>query len=61
MIVRESASGLTQVALSRGKPVGNAVLAVEDLDQALARSEPGPGNKGAEAAAAVLDLARRLA
>ncbi|CAN5141476.1 6,7-dimethyl-8-ribityllumazine synthase [soil metagenome] len=61
VIVRESASGLTQVALSRGKPVGNAVLAVEDLDQALARSEPGPGNKGAEAAAAVLDLVRRLA
>lgn len=61
VIVRESASGLTQVALSRGKPVGNAVLAVEDLDQALARSEPGPANKGAEAAAAVLDLVRRLA
>jgi 6,7-dimethyl-8-ribityllumazine synthase len=60
VIVRESAAGLSRVALSRGKPVGNAVLAVADLDQALARSEPGPGNKGAEAAAAVVDFTRRL-
>ncbi|MGI8518594.1 MAG: 6,7-dimethyl-8-ribityllumazine synthase [Acidimicrobiia bacterium] len=61
VIVRESAAGLNQVAIAQGKPVGNAVLATEDLEQALARSEPGPGNKGAEAAAAVVDLARRLA
>jgi len=60
VIVRESAAGLNQVAISHGRPVGNAVLATEDLEQALARSEPGPGNKGAEAAAAVVDLARRL-
>ena len=61
VIVRESAAGLSQVAITQGKPVGNAVLATEDLEQALARSESGPGNKGAEAAAAVIDLVRQLA
>lgn len=61
VIVRESAAGLSQVAITKERPVGNAVLATEDLEQALARSEPGPGNKGAEAAAAVIDLVRQLA
>jgi 6,7-dimethyl-8-ribityllumazine synthase len=56
VIVRESAGGLTEASLQAGKPIGNAVLAAHDLEQALARSEPGPGNKGAEAAAAVVDL-----
>ena len=61
VIVRESAAGLMRVSLEWGKPVGNAVLTVENLDQALARSEPGPGNKGAEAAAAVVELASHAA
>jgi 6,7-dimethyl-8-ribityllumazine synthase len=61
VIVRESAAGLNQVALSRSKPVGNAVLAVDNVEQALARSEPGRGNKGAEAAWAVVDFVRQLA
>ena len=38
---------------TQGVPVTNAVLAAHDYEQALDRSEPGPGNKGAEAAAAV--------
>ena len=50
VIVRESASGLTRAALDAVKPVTNAVLAAHTLEQALDRSEPGPGNKGAEAA-----------
>ncbi|MGH8959279.1 MAG: 6,7-dimethyl-8-ribityllumazine synthase [Acidimicrobiia bacterium] len=56
VIVRESAAGLTQASLMAGRPLGNAVLAAHDLTQALARSEPGPANKGAEAAAAMVDL-----
>lgn len=59
VIVRESAAGLSRVALETRRPVGNAVLTVHDYEQALARSEPGPGNKGAEAAAAVIDLASK--
>lgn len=61
VIVRESASGLTEASLLAGRPIGNAVLAAHDLDQALARSGPGPANKGAEAAAAVVDLLSKVA
>jgi 6,7-dimethyl-8-ribityllumazine synthase len=57
VIVNESASGLTRVALDTIKPVTNAVLAAHTLEQALDRSEPGPGNKGAEAAAAAVAAA----
>lgn len=57
VIVNESASGLTRVALDALKPVTNAVLAAHTLEQALDRSEPGPGNKGAEAAAAAVAAA----
>jgi 6,7-dimethyl-8-ribityllumazine synthase len=57
VIVNESASGLTRVALDVIKPITNAVLAAHTLEQALDRSEPGPGNKGAEAAAAAVAAA----
>jgi 6,7-dimethyl-8-ribityllumazine synthase len=60
VIVRSSAAGLTQASLMGGRPVGNAVLAAHDLAQAMARSEPGPANKGSEAAAAVVDLVSRV-
>ena len=60
VIVRSSAAGLTQASLMAGRPLGNAVLAAHDLTQALARSEPGPANKGSEAAAAVVDLVSRV-
>jgi len=57
VIVNESAAGLTRVALDANKPVTNAVLAAHTLEQALDRSEPGPGNKGAEAAVAAVTAA----
>lgn len=57
VIVAESASGLTRAALDAAKPITNAVLAAHSLEQALDRSEPGPGNKGAEAAAAAVAAA----
>lgn len=60
VIVRSSAAGLIQASLIGGHPVANAVLAAHDLAQALARSEPGPANKGSEAAAAVVDLVARV-
>jgi 6,7-dimethyl-8-ribityllumazine synthase len=60
VIVNESASGLTRVALDAIKPVTNAVLAAHTLEQALDRSEPGPGNKGAEAAAAAVAAAQMI-
>jgi 6,7-dimethyl-8-ribityllumazine synthase len=57
VIVHESAAGLTRAALDAVKPVTNAVLASHTLEQALERSEPGPGNKGAEAATAAVAAA----
>ena len=57
VIVHESAAGLSRLALDAVKPVTNAVLASHTLEQALERSEPGPGNKGAEAAAAAVAAA----
>jgi 6,7-dimethyl-8-ribityllumazine synthase len=57
VIVNESASGLARVALDTGVAVTNAVLAAHTLEQALDRSEPGPGNKGAEAADAAVAAA----
>lgn len=59
-VAKEATRGIGEVALRTGRPVGNALLTVQDYDHALERSRPGPGNKGAEAAAAVLVVARRL-
>ena len=60
-VATEATRGIAQVALDTGCPVGNAILTVHEYDHALDRSRPGPGNKGAEAASATLDLARKLA
>lgn len=59
-VAQEATRGIGEVALRTGRPVGNALLTVHEYDHALERSRPGPGNKGAEAAAAVVAVARRL-
>ena len=53
-VAREAASGLAAVARETGVPVAFGVLTVSREEQALARCAPGPDNKGAEAARAVL-------
>lgn len=63
-VATSATKGLMQVMLEEGKPVAFGVLTVKQEGQALARCQPGPGNKGAEAAAAVIETAlllRRLA
>lgn len=57
VIVNESARGLMDVALRSGIAVGNGVLAVETVEQAVARAGGAEGNKGAEAALAALETA----
>ena len=59
-IAREAASGLAAVALETGVPIGFGVLTVADEGQALARSAPGPANKGAEAARAAVAMVHVL-
>lgn len=60
IVVRESTSGVSRVALDTGVPIGNAILAVHDIDDALARSGPGETNKGVEAADAAVLTATAL-
>lgn len=52
------ASGLMQVQLSTGRPVGFGVLTCDSLEQALDRADGKMGNKGEETAAAVLAMTR---
>ncbi len=62
-ICRETIGGLMTVALQFGVAMGQGVLTVHRLDQALARSGRDGHNKGGEAAAAALQqiaVARRL-
>ena len=60
IVVRESAAGLSRVALDTGVPVTNAVLAVHDYEQALERAGSGRANKGYEAAAAAVSTANAI-
>ncbi len=59
-IAREASAGLATVTRETGGPLGFGVLTVTDEAQAVARSAPGPGNKGAEAARAALCMVHVL-
>lgn len=56
IVAKESAEGLMRVSLDFLKPVMNAVLTVENLAQAEARSVSDQTNKGAEAARSLVEL-----
>lgn len=60
-VAGEATRGIGEVALRTGRPVGNALLTVREYDHAFERSRPGPGNKAAEAAHAVLAVCRGIA
>jgi len=59
-VAGECARGLMDVQLRYGKPVAFGVLTVNNDAQAIERAQPGPANKGYEAAAAVLDMIRLI-
>jgi 6,7-dimethyl-8-ribityllumazine synthase len=59
-VVRESASGVSRVALDSGVPVTNAILAVAEFGHAIERAGEGAANKGHEAAEAAVVTARAL-
>lgn len=61
IVVNEANSGVTSVATSTGVPIGNAILAVHDVADAISRSGPGRANKGAEAADAAVRTANAIA
>jgi 6,7-dimethyl-8-ribityllumazine synthase len=59
-VAGECTKGLAQVMLKSGVPVGFGVLTVDTLEQAIERAGSKAGNKGVEAAAAVLEMVRVL-
>lgn len=62
-VCNDSSRGLTLLGL-QGIALGNGILTVENMDQALVRADPGGQDKGGGAAAAALHLvalARRFA
>ncbi len=56
LIARAATAGIERVARTSGKAFGFGLLAVDALDQALARTEPGPGHAGANAARAAVEM-----
>lgn len=56
IVANESASGVTEVQLSTGVPVANAILTTENDEQALARM----ATKGMEAAQVAIEMANLL-
>ena len=59
-VAHRASEGLLRVMLDSGKPVAFGILTVREDAHALARSRPGVGNKGAEAAAAAVETALLL-
>lgn len=59
-VAHRSSEGLLRVSLEHGIPVAFGVLTTRLGEHALARSAPGPDNKGAEAAEAALKTASAL-
>jgi 6,7-dimethyl-8-ribityllumazine synthase len=57
-VAGECARGVQDVALRHRQPVGFGVLTVNTAAQAAARAKPGKGNKGYEAASAMLEMVR---
>lgn len=57
VVANESARGISEVQLNTGMPISNAVLTVEDDDQAFARMHV----KGAEAAQVAIEMVNLVA
>jgi 6,7-dimethyl-8-ribityllumazine synthase len=60
IVVRESARGISSVALETGVPVANGILAVHDYSHAVERAGTGDANKGVEAVEAALSTANAI-
>ncbi|MEL0039949.1 MAG: 6,7-dimethyl-8-ribityllumazine synthase, partial [Ilumatobacter sp.] len=61
VVADASARGVMDAGLRNSTAITNAILTVENLAQAEARSGPGDDNKGFEAALGAVELARVLA
>lgn len=59
-VANECVKGLASVSLEYDIPVGFGVLTVDSIDQAVERAGTKAGNKGAEAAMAMLEMVNLL-
>ena len=59
-VANEAVKGIAQVGLESGMPIGFGLLTTDTLEQAIERAGSKAGNKGAEAAAAMLETVRVL-
>lgn len=59
-VANEASKGLAHVSLETGVPVGFGLLTTDTLEQAIERAGSKAGNKGVEAAAAVMETVRVL-
>ncbi|EGJ50665.1 6,7-dimethyl-8-ribityllumazine synthase [Desulfocurvibacter africanus] len=59
-VAGECAKGIAVAAMETGVPIGFGVLTTDTLEQAIERAGSKGGNKGVEAAAAVLETVRVL-
>lgn len=59
-VANEAAKGIAHVSLETGIPIGFGILTTDTLEQSIERAGSKAGNKGVEAAAAVLETARVL-
>lgn len=57
-VANEASKGLAQISLESGVPVGFGLLTTDNLEQAIERAGSKAGNKGVEAAAAVMETVR---
>lgn len=60
-VANECAKGLAQVSMEHSIPLGFGVLTTDNLEQAIERAGSKAGNKGVDAAMAMLETARVLA
>ena len=58
IVSEQSARGVMDVSLARKIPIGNGILTVDNDDQAKVRADLDRGDKGGEAARAMLALVR---
>ena len=59
-VAAEATKGLAHVSLESGVPVGFGLLTTDNIEQAIERAGSKGGNKGVEAAAAMLETIRVL-
>ena len=60
IVANESAKGLSAIALDHGLPVINGILTTDSIEQSIERAGTKAGNKGAEAAAAAIEMVNVL-